>query len=87
MGFVESVSGKLRHQVKNLFDLLGRILPLHRAFNEALALLRHFFRFLLAHGTTEQVGFAEGVAGEPVRDLHHLLLIHDHPQGLFQDFF
>ena len=84
--FVESVSGELRHQVENLFNLLWRITPLHRALDEAFALLRHFFGLLLAHGAPQQIGLAQGVARQAVRDLHHLFLVDDHAPGFFQDF-
>ncbi len=83
MGFVESIAGKLGHQVENLLNLLGWIFTLSRTFDEALALLRHLLGLFLSHGATEQVRFAQGISGQPVRDLHHLLLIHDHAQRFF----
>ena len=42
---VESVSGKLRHQIENLFDLLRRKAALRRPLHKALALRRHFLGF------------------------------------------
>ena len=51
MRLVETVSGKLRHEVENLFDLLRRITALGGAADKALALRRHFFGNLLAHGS------------------------------------
>ena len=86
MRLVEAVSGELRHQIEDLLDLLRRIAPLHRAVDEALALLRHLLGFLLAHGAAQQVGFAERVAGQPVGDLHHLFLVDDDAQRFLQDF-
>ena len=65
---------------------MRRILSLRGAFDKALALLRHFLGFLLAHGAAQQIGFTQGVAGQAVGDLHHLFLIHDHAQRLLQDF-
>ena len=47
--------------------------------------MRHFFRFLLAHGAPQQVGFTERVSGEAIGDLHHLLLVHDHAECLLQN--
>ena len=87
MGFVEAVSSELGHEIKNLFDLLRRKLALRGAFDETLALLRHLLGFFLAHGAPQQVGFAEGVAGKTVGNLHHLFLIHDHAQGLLKNLF
>ena len=85
--FVEAVAGKLCHEIENLFDLLRREFALRRAFDKALALLRHFFGFLFAHGAAQKVGFAERVACQAVRDLHHLFLIDDHAQRFLQNFF
>ena len=59
MGFVKSIARKLCHQIKNFLNFLGRIAALYRAFDEALALLRHFLSFLFPHGAPEQVGFAK----------------------------
>jgi len=87
VGLVEAVAGELGHEIENLFDFLRRKLALRCAFDEALALFRHFFRVFFAHGATQQVGFAERVSGEAVRNLHHLFLIHDHAQGFFKNFF
>ena len=60
---------------------------MRRALHETLALLRHLLGVLLAHGAAQQVGFTERVSREPVGDLHHLFLVHDHAQRLRQDFF
>ena len=50
--------------------------------HEAVALLRHLLGLLLAHRAAQQVGLAEAVAGEPVRDLEHLVLVDDHAERL-----
>ena len=49
------------------------------------ALRVHLGLDLLAHGAAQQIGFAERIAGEILRDLHHLLLIDDDAVGLLQD--
>ena len=38
-------------------------------------MLSHLLNFLFTHGAPEQIGAAEGVAGEQLSGLHHLLLI------------
>ena len=83
---VEAVSGELLHQVEDLLGLLRRMTPLRRALHEAAALLGHLFRFLLAHGAAQHVGLAQRVAGDAIRDLHHLLLVDHDAVGLLQDF-
>ena len=87
MRFVETVAGKLRHEVENLFDLLGRITSLGRATDKPLALRCHFLGNLLAHGSTQQVGFTQGITGQSMGNLHYLFLINDYTQGLFKDLF
>ena len=47
--------------------------------------LRHLLGLLLAHRAAQQVGAAERVAGQHLRDLHHLLLVQDHAVGRLQD--
>ena len=81
---VEAVLGKLLHQVEELAGQI-RILALGRsAFHEGLALLGHFLGLLLAHRPAQQVGTAQRVAGDDLRDLHHLLLVDDDPVGGLQ---
>ncbi len=85
--FVESVSGKLRHQIKNLLNLLRRKSALRRSLHKALALLGHLLGILFAHRPPQQVGLSEGVAGKLVRRLHYLLLIDEDAQRLLQNLF
>ena len=47
--------------------------------------LRHLLGLLLAHRAAQQVGAAERVAGEHLRDLHDLFLVQDHAVGRAQD--
>ena len=84
---VEAVAGELLHQVEDACRLVLGMLVLRRALHEAVALLRHLVRVLLAHGAAQQVGLAERVAGEHVGDLHDLLLIDDDAERLVQDLF
>ena len=43
--------------------------------HEGFALFGHFGNLLFAHRAPQQIRAAEGVAGEQLRGLHHLLLI------------
>ena len=52
--------------------------------DEALALLLHLFGLLLAHGPAQQIGLAQAVARQRLRDLEHLVLVDDHAVGLGQ---
>ena len=52
-----------------------------RAAHELAALLGHLLGLLLAHRAAQQVGAAERVAGQHLRDLHHLFLVEDHAVG------
>ena len=54
---------------------------------KAVALLGHGFSVFLSHGAAQQVGLAERVAGELVGDLHHLFLIDDDAERVFQNSF
>ena len=84
VALVEAVVGKAREQLEDRLRLPLLDAVRHRAFDEALALRLHLAADLLAHGAAQQVGFAERVAGEPPRGLHHLLLIDDDAEGLAQ---
>ena len=55
------------------------------AVDEDAALLGHLLGLLLAHRAAQQVGAAQRVAGQHLRDLHHLLLVQDHAIGRRQD--
>jgi hypothetical protein len=74
---VEAVAGELLHQVEELRRLRLGEAVLHRAVDEDVALLGHLVGLLLAHRAAQQVGAAERVAADHLRDLHHLLLV-DH---------
>ena len=85
MRLVEAVAGEERHQVEDLGRLRLGDAALHRAGDELGSHPRHLVFLLLAHSGAQDVGFAEAEAGEPGGDLHHLLLVHDDPVGLFED--
>ena len=81
---VEAVARELLHQVEDLLDLLLREPARQRSLDKALALLGHLLELLLAHRAAQQVGIAQRVARQAVRDLHHLLLVDDHAVRLFE---
>ena len=81
MRLVETIAGELLHQVENVRRHLLAHPARHRAADEHRALLRHLFGALLAHRAPQQVGAAERIARQHLRDLHHLLLVEDHPVG------
>ena len=51
------------------------------------ALLRHLLQLLLPHGAAQNIGFAQRVTGQLIRNLHDLFLVKDHAVGLFQNSF
>ena len=85
VALVEAVARELRDQLEDVAraGLLDAFLQ--RAFHEARALRIHLGLDLLAHGAAQEVGFAEAVARQHLRELHHLLLVDDDAVGLFQD--
>ena len=85
MGLVEAVTGKGLHQVEDAIGEAFVDAALAGAGHENAALARHFLGFFLAHGAAQQVGAAEGVAGQRLGDLHDLLLIQDDAVGGVQD--
>ena len=84
---VEAVACELLHVVKNLIGLLLREAVARRAIPEYLALHRHFVGLFLAHGAAQHVGAAQRIAAQNLRHLHHLLLIHHHAVGVFENAF
>ncbi len=85
VGFVETVAGKLLHQVEDLHRQLAVDAVLLRPLGKHRPLLGHLLRLLLAHGAAQQVGAAERVAGQHLGDLHHLLLVEDDAVGGLED--
>ncbi len=84
MRLVESVTGKLLHQVENACCCLLRNAAFRRPGHEYLALFRHFLRLLLTHCASQQVSTAQRVSGEHLRDLHHLFLVQNDAVGFLQ---
>jgi hypothetical protein len=82
---IKSIACELLHQVEYFGDNILRIAFGCGAGDKALALLGHFFKVLLAHGAAQQVGLSERVAGDRVRDLHHLLLVDDDAERLLEN--
>ena len=82
---VEPVLGEVLHEVEEgVRDL--RVHPVTgRPRHERGPLPGHFLGQLLAHRLAQHVGAAEAVPGELAGDLHHLLLVQDHPVGRPED--
>ena len=72
-----------------LFDLMEKFAGygFNRSHAAAYALLGHLVGLLLAHRAAQQVGAAQRVAADHLRDLHHLLLVHHDAVGRGQDRF
>ncbi len=86
--FVETVAGELLHRIEDVVgELLFHALLLSRTFDKTLPLGDHLLDFLLTHGATQKVGFAEGVASDLLRHPHDLLLINRHAIGGLKDRF
>ena len=85
MGLVEAVAGELIHQVEDVGRRPAVDAPLGRPRLEDGALLVHLRLLLLAHGAAQQVGAAQGVAGQDLGDLHHLFLVEDDAVGGLED--
>ena len=85
MGLVEGVTRERLDQREDALRLSPRVAQGHRSFHEALTLALHHLGDLLAHRLAHHVGLAQGVAGELLRDLEHLVLIDDDAVGLVQD--
>ena len=84
---VKTVAGELVDQFEDLDGLLLFYVVFLGTFDEARLLLRHLILVFLTHCATQEVGFAERVAGQHLRDLHHLFLIDDDAVSLLQDRF
>ena len=82
---VESIAGKLFYQIEKPRRQIGVHAARGGARGEHRALLGHFLGFFLAHGPAQQIGAAQGIAGQHLGNLHDLLLIQNNPVGGFQD--
>src|SRR5690606_20198399 len=68
--FVEAVTGEFFHQAEQLCSLSFVQPIVDCAGDENVALLRHFLDFFLAHRAAQQVGAAQTVSADYLRDLH-----------------
>ena len=81
MGLVKTVTGKLFHQIKD-FHGQSRIDTFTLGtLGKNLALFGHLFGFFLTHRPAQQVGAAQAVARQLLRDLHDLFLVNNNPVG------
>ena len=82
---VESVPRELLHQVEDVRGLTPVHTPAGCAVHEHAPVLGHLGGLLLAHRAAQQIGPAQGVTGEHLGDLHHLLLVEDDPVGRLEN--
>ena len=85
MRLVEAVAGEFGHQIEDVLGLVFGDVVLLGPGHELGLLLVHDLGIFLAHGPAQDVGIAQGVAGQDVGDLHDLLLVDDDPVGLLED--
>ena len=81
MRFIETVTGKLLDQIKNLDRQYGIDALRGRALFKDAALLGHLLRLFLAHRSPQQICATEGVTRQHLSDLHDLFLIKDDSVG------
>ncbi len=86
MTFIETVTRKISHQVKDLLGLFLRdlMMPLSALDKEGFLLL-HFLRLFLPHRPPKKIGLTHRKPGQHIGDLHDLFLIDDNAVGLFED--
>ena len=86
MGAGEAELGEGTALLEQLLGLLLGEAGLHGATDEPRPLGLHLrVRPMAAHRLAEDVGLDGGVAAHLDRDLHHLLLVEDHAQGVLED--
>ena len=85
VALVEAVVGEFCEQLEDRIGLPLRHAVLDRAGDEDRALLFHLGADFLAHRAAQQVGVAERIAGHHLGDLHHLFLVDDDAERLFED--
>ena len=87
VALVEAVACELVDLVEDRRSLVLLDAVLLCALDEARALRVHLRLDLLAHGAAQQVGAAERIAAQHLRDLHDLLLVDHDTVGFLQDSF
>ena len=85
--FVKSITCEFLHKVEDFHRQFAVNAVILRALFKYRALLRHFFRFLFTHGTTQHVRAAKGIAGKHLGNLHYLFLVQDNAVGGLQNGF
>ena len=85
VGFIESIAGKVGHEIEQFLRFPLREMGLLCALNEQCLLFFHLLRLLLPHRAPEEIGLPQRKPSQPIRDRHDLLLIDDHSTGVLQD--
>ena len=78
MRFVEAVPSEFFHQVEQLLCQSLVDSARHRAVHEDAALQRHLLSIFFPHRAAQQVRRSQRITTDNLRDLHHLLLVHDY---------
>ena len=86
MCLIECVAGEGLDKVEDRLRLRPAVALGQRTLDEPLLLGPHDGANLLPHRLAHHVCLAQRVAGEPLGDEQHLVLVHDHPIRLVQDF-
>ena len=86
VALIERVGGERgQHRIPVVFDKGTVDTGADRAIDELVAILCQQPGIFLRRRLAEPVGLGEGEGGEIDRQEHHLLLIDEHPVGLFKD--
>ena len=83
--FIEAVIREMRQQLEDFFrqPVVNSILL--RPGEKRFLLLHQQFRLLMSHSAAQDIRLAERKARQHLHDLHDLLLVQHHPEGLLQD--
>ena len=88
MGSIEPIACKFFEQIENLVRFLFRDLVYpFAAFDESLALFRHFLDVLFTHGPAKQISPTKRVSAQDLHGLHHLFLIDQNSVGFSRHLF
>ena len=85
MTLVKAVLSEQHHLLKERLGHPGINTPFSGTFNKNILMLFHLTFLLLTHGPPQQIGFAEGIAGQVLSDPHDLLLIHHNSIGFLEN--
>ena len=82
---IKPIPRKLLHQIKQLPRRIFRMFPLQSPGHKNIPLLRHLRRILLPHSPPQKIRTPQRIPRDRRRNLHHLLLVHNHAQRLLKN--